>query len=286
MHALSWPSGGEIDIFEGVNLQSTNQVAVHSVAGCYANTTSLTQTGELTFGNCDYTVEANRGCTYVDPRNASYGAEFAAGGGGVFAAQLASEGISVWFFPVRKAHSLSSPEAGKVQGQARLTFFPSLPQRAQVPSDLASNSSSPDPSTWGLPVAYYPESSCAINQFFAPQQLTLNIALCGDCPSFLSSLLSTASSSPFFSLDQGPASQASFPPLAAPAPAPTTSSTPPTSRPRTSRSPPSGSTTTRRLTRGERERRWRRRAGLSARWARPRRGRAGRRGGGRQKRAV
>ncbi|GAA6040899.1 hypothetical protein JCM8097_003178 [Rhodosporidiobolus ruineniae] len=151
MHALSWPSGGEIDIFEGVNLQSTNQVAVHSVAGCYANTTSLTQTGELTFGNCDYTVEANRGCTYVDPRNASYGAEFAAGGGGVFAAQLASEGISVWFFP-----------------------------RAQVPSDLASNSSSPDPSTWGLPVAYYPESSCAINQFFAPQQLTLNIALCGD----------------------------------------------------------------------------------------------------------
>ncbi|GAA6006829.1 hypothetical protein JCM10207_009109 [Rhodosporidiobolus poonsookiae] len=149
-HAASWPSGGEIDMFEGVNLQTTNQVALHTVAGCYANTTT-SATGDLSFGNCDYTVQANRGCTYVDQRNASYGAAFAAGGGGVFAGQLASEGISVWFFP-----------------------------RNEVPADLAANSSSPDPTGWGLPMAYYPKESCDINQFFAPQQITINIALCGN----------------------------------------------------------------------------------------------------------
>ncbi|GAA5893535.1 hypothetical protein JCM8208_000824 [Rhodotorula glutinis] len=132
-HAVSWPSGGEVDFFEGVNLQETNQVAMHT----------------LTFNNCDHGVEANKGCTYVDPRNASYGADFAAGGGGVYAAELASDGISVWFFA-----------------------------RADIPADLSG--STPDPTTWGRPMAYYPSSTCSINQFFAPQQLTINIALCGD----------------------------------------------------------------------------------------------------------
>ncbi|GAA6040877.1 hypothetical protein JCM8097_003162, partial [Rhodosporidiobolus ruineniae] len=48
MHTLSWPSGGEIDIFKGVNLWLMNQLAVYSDAVGYANTTSLTQTGKLT----------------------------------------------------------------------------------------------------------------------------------------------------------------------------------------------------------------------------------------------
>ncbi|GAA5940449.1 hypothetical protein JCM3775_005094 [Rhodotorula graminis] len=147
-HAVSWPSGGEVDFFEGVNLQETNQVAMHTVTGCYADNTSV-PTGELTFNNCDHGVEANKGCTYVDPRNSSYGADFAAGGGGVYAAELASDGISVWFFA-----------------------------RADIPADLSG--SSPDPTTWGRPMAYYPSSTCSINQYFAPQQLTINIALCGD----------------------------------------------------------------------------------------------------------
>ncbi|BGP40390.1 hypothetical protein JCM10450v2_004372 [Rhodotorula kratochvilovae] len=149
-HAVSWPSGGEVDFFEGVNLQQTNQVAMHTVPGCYADNTTAA-TGDLTFTNCDHGVEANRGCTYVDPRNASYGAAFAAAGGGVYAAELASDGISVWFF-----------------------------SRADIPADLNSPDGTPDPSTWGLPMAYYPSTTCNINQYFAPQQLTLNIALCGD----------------------------------------------------------------------------------------------------------
>ncbi|GAA5884533.1 hypothetical protein JCM16303_000015 [Sporobolomyces ruberrimus] len=152
-HARSWPSGGECDIFEGVNLQSQNQVALHTVAGCYAPSTdtSTSPNGLLQSTNCDYTVNANQGCTYTDARNASYGAQLAANGGGIFAMEMSSDAISVWFFP-----------------------------RDQIPTDLRGSSSSPDPTSWGAPTAYYPQSSCNINQYFAAQQLTINIALCGD----------------------------------------------------------------------------------------------------------
>ncbi|BGO91448.1 hypothetical protein NBRC10512_003108 [Rhodotorula toruloides] len=152
-HARSWPSGGELDIFEGVNLQQTNQVAMHTVAGCYAanSTVNVTATGDMTFNNCDYTVAANHGCTFQDARNASYGADFAAAGGGIYAAEFSSDAISVWFFP-----------------------------RAEIPADLRSVNGPPDPSSWGIPMAYYPSSACNINQYFAPQQITINIALCGD----------------------------------------------------------------------------------------------------------
>ncbi|GAA5913727.1 glycoside hydrolase family 16 protein [Sporobolomyces salmoneus] len=151
-HGVSWPSGGEIDIFEGVNLQDVNQVALHTVLGCEAEQTlEVTPNGVLRSTNCDYTVNANQGCTFTDTRNVSYGADFAANGGGVFVAELASDSISAWFFP-----------------------------RAQIPADLRDPSASPDPSSWGAPTAYYPQSSCNVNSFFGQQQLIINIALCGD----------------------------------------------------------------------------------------------------------
>ncbi|KAG0662536.1 hypothetical protein C6P46_003278 [Rhodotorula mucilaginosa] len=152
-HTRSWPSGGEQDIFEGVNLASQNQAALHTVVGCtVANTTTnVTQTGTLTYDNCDYSVAAKHGCTYTDSRNQSYGQPFADGGGGMYVAETSSDAISMWFFP-----------------------------RANIPADLLATNGTPDPKTWGLPWAYYPSSSCNINQYFAPQQITINIALCGD----------------------------------------------------------------------------------------------------------
>ncbi|POY70487.1 hypothetical protein BMF94_6555 [Rhodotorula taiwanensis] len=152
-HARSWPSGGEQDIFEGVNLASTNQAALHTVVGCTVagTTTNVTQSGTLTFNDCDYSVAANHGCTYTDARNQSYGQPFGDAGGGIFVAETSSNAISMWFFP-----------------------------RANIPADLRTVNGTPDPSSWGLPWAYYPSSSCNINQYFAPQQITLNIALCGD----------------------------------------------------------------------------------------------------------
>ena len=39
-----WPNGGEIDTFEGVNQQKTNQMALHTNSGC-KQASSVTQSG-------------------------------------------------------------------------------------------------------------------------------------------------------------------------------------------------------------------------------------------------
>ncbi|ORY86636.1 concanavalin A-like lectin/glucanase domain-containing protein [Leucosporidium creatinivorum] len=151
--APEWPAGGEIDTFEGVNLQTTNQYALHTTSGCTVAGTSANQSGNLTYSNCDSNANGNSGCTVTEKNDASYGAAFAAAGGGVYATELAETGVSIWFF-----------------------------SRADVPSDLlASNTSAvPDSSTWGTPSAYYPNSGCSIDEYFSAQHLTLDITLCGD----------------------------------------------------------------------------------------------------------
>lgn len=118
----------------------------------------LTQDGipSDTDGNCDTNANFNSGCTFLDPRETSNGASLAANGGGVFAGELTSDGVSIWFFP-----------------------------RPSVPSDLSYTASSsdnpiPDPSTWGLPVAHYPTSSCNVSEHFAPQHIVMTITACGD----------------------------------------------------------------------------------------------------------
>ncbi|GAA5985051.1 hypothetical protein JCM10908_002502 [Rhodotorula pacifica] len=152
-----WPAGGEIDIYEAVNLQPTNQMALHTTPGCtVSNSSSADFTGTLTYGNCDTKANMNSGCTFLDPRTTSNGAAFAANGGGVFAAQLSKDGVSIWFFP-----------------------------RPSVPTDLAFSASSssnpvPDPSTWGTPVAFYPTSSCNVSDHFSAQQIVVTITACGD----------------------------------------------------------------------------------------------------------
>lgn len=41
---------------------------------------------------------------------------------------------------------------------------------------------------WGSPSASYPSSSCTMENFFTPQQLVLDITLCGDWCVYLMSL--------------------------------------------------------------------------------------------------
>ena len=81
-------------------MQASNQVALHTVTGCYAGNGTMMPTGQLMSNNCDHLVNGNQGCTVLDGRNQSYGPGFASAGGGVYAMELASSGISVWFFPV------------------------------------------------------------------------------------------------------------------------------------------------------------------------------------------
>lgn len=81
----------------------------------------------------------------TDNTNVSYGAPFAANGGGVWATELAATGISVWFFP-----------------------------RPSVPADLQNSSMIPNPSTWGTPSAFFGNSSCDIQDYFGSQQLIVS----------------------------------------------------------------------------------------------------------------
>ncbi|KAH9171666.1 concanavalin A-like lectin/glucanase domain-containing protein [Lactarius sanguifluus] len=144
-----WPTGGEIDTFEGVNMVLNAQMALHTDPGCTlvdpAQTSSLVTSTDCSIAN------QNLGCVVKNPDPNSYGAAFAAAGGGVFVTELASTGISIWFF-----------------------------SRANVPSSLQKNHTVVDTSTFGVPVANYPAGGCNIDKFFQPQNLIFDITLCGD----------------------------------------------------------------------------------------------------------
>ncbi|OJA14187.1 hypothetical protein AZE42_06505 [Rhizopogon vesiculosus] len=145
-----WPQGGEIDTFEGINLNTQNQMSLHTETGCTAVSQNQTST-LITSTNCSYAANEDQGCIVTDPSTASYGAGFASAGGGAFVTEVASTGINIWFF-----------------------------ERSQIPSTLSGNASTIDTSTFGIPVANWPSTGCNIEQFFEPQNLIFDITLCGD----------------------------------------------------------------------------------------------------------
>ncbi|GAA6061807.1 hypothetical protein JCM10212_004863 [Sporobolomyces blumeae] len=151
--AAQWPQGGEIDTYESVNLQTNNQMALHTTDGCTAvnASSSVAFDGTLTYANCNKDVNSNSGCTAVDPNANSDGEAFAAAGGGMWATELSTDGVKIWFFT-----------------------------RSAVPTDLSSNSSSIDPTSWGNPTFFVPTSSCDTSKYFAAQHLVIDITLCGD----------------------------------------------------------------------------------------------------------
>ncbi|KAG6820615.1 hypothetical protein H0H93_014218 [Arthromyces matolae] len=149
--APDWPIGGEIDTLEGVNLGTQNQMGLHTEPGCLSVNPNLLSTSKEGSGDCSYLSNNNSGCIVTDTNPASYGQGFAAAGGGVFITEFATSGISIWFFA-----------------------------RANVPSSLTSNASSIDTSTFGTPSGNWPSTNCTMSQFFEPQNLILDITLCGD----------------------------------------------------------------------------------------------------------
>ena len=159
----TWPGSGEIDIIEAINEMDHNQVALHTTVGCYqANIT--TQSGSTFEIDCS----TPQGCDVGENKPNSFGTSFAEAGGGVFALQLDTAGISMWFFSVCCTFIVF-----------RLDL--TLPQRPNIPPSLqqATTSSQLDISTWGIPTASYPNSTCTMETFFPPQQLVLLTTLCG-----------------------------------------------------------------------------------------------------------
>ncbi|KAF8587678.1 glycoside hydrolase family 16 protein [Ramaria rubella] len=148
--APNWPQGGEIDTFEGVNQVTHNQMTLHTEPGCNLNQSATTFSGMVNSTDCSSSDNSNEGCIITDPSTQSYGAAFAQAGGGVFVTEFAEKGISIWFF-----------------------------SRSSVPASLQNDNGSVDTSTLGTPVASYPSQGCDTNTFFQPQNLIIDITLCG-----------------------------------------------------------------------------------------------------------
>ncbi|OXC71023.1 hypothetical protein AYX13_00440 [Cryptococcus neoformans] len=152
----NWPEGGEIDILEGVNDFTQNQVSLHTGVGCtIPSDTNGKQLATLTTGSydsydCSSAHTSNQGCGARDETNDnSYGSNFNSVNGGVYALRWDKSGIAAWFF-----------------------------QRDGIPSDITNNS--PDPSTWGTPVAYFASDNCNPYEFFYDHFNIFDTTFCGD----------------------------------------------------------------------------------------------------------
>lgn len=144
----NWPSGGEIDVLEGVHDQSTNQYTLHTSTGCTTTTTDKVSAA-LSTTQCAVAGADNTGCAYIDSDTSTYGAGFNLIGGGVYAHLWDADGIKIWHFP-----------------------------RTAIPADITSKA--PNPDSWGTPAAFWSSSSCDVSNHFYDHTLTFDITLCGD----------------------------------------------------------------------------------------------------------
>lgn len=185
----AWPAGGEIDILEGVNDQDTNAVTLHTSKGCVvSNATDLRGgtgdaasarpfTGFMKTDDCDVAAAdqgKNVGCSIhapkVLPASAadaqmggkggavfpSYGTEFNKVNGGIYAMEWTRSFISVWFFP-----------------------FDSPIYKALTTPSSVSNTTSPNPKSFGPPLAHFSGPSCAFSTRFTDVRLIFDTTFCG-----------------------------------------------------------------------------------------------------------
>eukprot|EP00128_Syssomonas_multiformis_P011892 Colp12_sorted_trinity150504_noHs@23463 len=150
MFGGSWPTNGEIDILEGVHRSTTNQVTLHTNAGCNMATEGVDSfTGHwATSTNCNVYETGNVGCGIMGP-SGSLGLPFNKNGGGVYATEWTTEFIRVWFFP-----------------------------RNEIPENVTSGT--PDPSAWGKPVAYFSLGNNCASTHFINHQIVFDLTFCGD----------------------------------------------------------------------------------------------------------
>lgn len=96
----NWPAEGEIDIIEGVNLKTNNQLTLHTNnTQCTTNNVSSSSiTSSFGRRECTSPPSIGTGCGYLDFDQAAFGSGFNANGGGVFAVLMDLSGIKIWRF--------------------------------------------------------------------------------------------------------------------------------------------------------------------------------------------
>ena len=120
----NWPYTGEIDIIEGVNQVSSNQMTLHTSTGCTVSVGTGGQTGSSTGDPSCGDGGGYNGCPVVSNTGSSYGTPFDNQGGGVYATEWTQSQIMIWYWP-----------------------------ETQVPSDITSGN--PNPAGWGTPQANF-----------------------------------------------------------------------------------------------------------------------------------
>ncbi|KAJ5466616.1 hypothetical protein N7539_009572 [Penicillium diatomitis] len=146
---LHWPQNGEIDIIESHNTGvQGNEISLHALGDCSMGG-ERRLTGTAVSMDCDIAVGGNAGCAVMGD-SSTYGADFNARGGGVYALEIRDAGIRIWVF-----------------------------HRDSMPLDIA-NGQSPNPSSWGPPLADFPSTNCNIKSHFRNLNIIVNIDLCGE----------------------------------------------------------------------------------------------------------
>ncbi|PCH33233.1 glycoside hydrolase family 16 protein [Wolfiporia cocos MD-104 SS10] len=148
----NWPDGGEIDIVEGVNDYTNDQVTLHTNTGCTlpsSNPATLAISGTLvSTADCSVAGTGDTGCGIRANQTNSFGAAFNAIGGGVYAMKWDNSGITVHFF-----------------------------ERSAIPADITTGA--PQPSGWGMAIANFPASTCDPSKFFYNHSAIFDTTLCG-----------------------------------------------------------------------------------------------------------
>lgn len=148
----NWPSAGEIDIVEGVNNQTNNQMTLHSGT---SNACTLTNTATNAFAgsvlgtNCYSTQTADAGCGISDRNSTSFGYGFNNADGGVYVLLWdTTAGMSMWHFA-----------------------------RANIPADITNQT--PTPANWGVPAGSWSSATCDISANFYQHSMIIDTTICG-----------------------------------------------------------------------------------------------------------
>lgn len=140
----NWPSDGEIDIIEGVNLQDHNEIVMHTAGTCSITDTGMT--GSVNATGCGEDL-GTVGCV-IEGQQGSYGTSFNKQGGGVYAMEWTEQFVKIWFFP-----------------------------RASIPTSITKGA--PDVSQFGTPMALV-EDGCDVATSFKAQSFVFDVTFCGD----------------------------------------------------------------------------------------------------------